>query len=161
MSGTSTVTGTISGLVDNTDNQQASSVFITQAPQGFRTGEFAIPIPFTGGENPRLIVDDNTFNVSNGDITRIFFNSNHLAGGAFGESNSLSLQLTSNPIPFLGFSFAPDGAAVSATRRAAFGFFAIAPSTAVPEPGTLALLAAGFGGFGFMHRRRIGKVVQK
>lgn len=73
-------------------------------------------------------------------------------GGAFGGAEEESLwKWTVTGGSALNFAFGATGSSLSLDQ---VGVYAVAATTAVPEPGTWALMAAGLGLVGFMSRRR-------
>ncbi|MDP3614749.1 MAG: PEP-CTERM sorting domain-containing protein, partial [Rubrivivax sp.] len=74
-------------------------------------------------------------------------------GGAFGGAEEESLwKWTVTGGSALNFAFGATGSSLSLDQ---VGVYAVAnTATAVPEPGTLALMGAGLGMVGFMSRRR-------
>jgi hypothetical protein len=142
-----TVEGVISGLEDNTDFQEASSIAITSLP-----APFTFPIVEGNDVTQWNIQSVNSFDVSNGTITDYLF----LARTSFGPTlpGSKAFQLD-NLTSFFGEDFSMNTVVeISEQTRSTAGV------TFTPVPfefeSTLGLIALGgmFGGYTFLKKRK-------
>jgi hypothetical protein len=134
-----TVTGTITGLTDNTVGEQASHVYIDSYPSALGLG-LATPFDTIGDS----LQGFNAFSVSNGQIVDLSY---------LAQNNTVPYGLSLNV--FGGNSLT--GSILSTGDLSGLSGIAFTP---VPEPSTWAMMLLGFAGLGFAGYRA-GRTAQR